>query len=206
MKYAKVENGTVAQVGTLRELFPYVSFPATGPDNETMDVLGVYPYRNPGYNTSTQQLDYGQPVVDTQARVVWAATVVELPYEARLQLLNERRRAVWEQIKEFRDSRMYAGVQVGEHWFHTDNKSRIQQLGLRGMGNAMPALQWKVMNNGHVPMTPQLAEQIFWAVAQLDATVHQVAEVHKAAVYASTNPESVDWSGGWPASFEGPEV
>ena len=44
--------------------------------------------------------------------------------------LDDARQQAWERIKTERDRRKYAGVQVGEHWFHSDDPSRIQQMTL----------------------------------------------------------------------------
>lgn len=118
--------------------------------------------------------------------------------------LANRRAAVWEQIKAKREALKSGGVKVGAHWFHSDADSRIQQLGLVIMGANMPAgLKWKTMDNGLVDMTPTLAQQIFATTANWDATVFGVAEVHRAAVMASDNPEAYDWSAGWPAGYTG---
>ena len=43
MLYAKIENNQVLQVAALQSLFPNTSFPAEGPDAETLTQLGVLP-------------------------------------------------------------------------------------------------------------------------------------------------------------------
>lgn len=112
--------------------------------------------------------------------------------------------AVWGQIKAKREALKSGGVRVGVHWFHSDADSRIQQLGLVIMGANMPAgLRWKTIDNGLVDMTPALAQQIFAATANWDATLFGIAEVHRDAVMESSNPEAYDWSAGWPAGYQG---
>ena len=113
----------------------------------------------------------------------------------------------WERIKAERDRRKYLGVKVGEHWFHSDDPSRIQQLALAMMGNAIPAgLMWKTLTLTPPPvfveMTPALAQGIFQATAASDAVIFAAAEAHRLAMEASENPESYDFSGGWPLSIE----
>lgn len=116
--------------------------------------------------------------------------------------LQSRRDAVWERVKQERQRRRQAGVFVDGHWFHSDDTSRIQQLGLVMMGANVPAgLLWRTMDNGEVPMTQALAAQIFQATATSDAIHFQVAKDIRAAIDASDNPESVDITAGWPASY-----
>ena len=124
--------------------------------------------------------------------------------------LAERQVAAWERIKQERDRRKYLGVKVGAHWFHSDDPSRIQQLALAMMGNAIPAgLMWKTLTLTPPPvfvaMTPALAQGIFTATAASDAAIFAAAEVHRVAMEASATPESYDCAGGWPASIEDAE-
>lgn len=121
--------------------------------------------------------------------------------------LVDRQAAAWERIKTERDRRKYLGVKVGQHWFHSDDPSRIQQLALAMMGNAIPAgLQWKTLTLTPPPvfveMTPALAQGIFTATAASDAAIFGAAEAHRMAMEASATPESYDCTTGWPASIE----
>ena len=121
--------------------------------------------------------------------------------------LAERQVAAWERIKQERDRRKYLGVKVGAHWFHSDDPSRIQQIALAMMGNAIPAgLQWKTLTTTPPPvfveMTPALAQGIFTATAASDAAIFAAAETHRGAMEASDHPEDYDISSGWPPSIE----
>ncbi|HQY37911.1 MAG TPA: DUF4376 domain-containing protein [Giesbergeria sp.] len=121
--------------------------------------------------------------------------------------LPERQTAAWERIKQERDRRKYMGVKVGAHWFHSDDPSRIQQIALAMMGNAIPAgLMWKTLTTTPPPvfveMTPALAQGIFQATAASDAAIFATAEAHRVAMEASATPESYDCTTGWPASIE----
>lgn len=114
---------------------------------------------------------------------------------------------VWDLIKSERDTRKAAGVKVvvnGEDkWFHSDDPSRIQQLGLVMMGANIPSgLQWKTMDGTFVTMTQAVAGQIFQSVATHDVTVFGVAEAHRLAMEASQTPADYDYSTGWPQTFE----
>lgn len=121
--------------------------------------------------------------------------------------LEDRQVAAWERIKNERDRRKYLGVKVGAHWFHSDDSSRIQQLGLVMMGASIPPeLQWKTLTLSGPPvfvaMTQALAGGIFQATAASDAALFEAAELHRIAMEASDTPEGYDFSGGWPASIE----
>ena len=122
--------------------------------------------------------------------------------------LEDRQAAAWERIKNERERRKYLGVKVGAHWFHSDDPSRIQQLALAMMGNAIPAvLMWKTLTTTPPPvfveMTPALAQGILTATAASDAAIFAAAEAHRTAMGASDTPESYDITGGWPVSIEG---
>jgi hypothetical protein len=108
---------------------------------------------------------------------------------------------MWEKIKVERDRRKGAGVKVDQKWFHTDADSRIQQLGLVLFGSSVPPVQWKTLDGSKVSMTQSLANQIFQAVAGLDQVLFAKAEEHRAAMEASTDPSSYDFSVGWPLAY-----
>lgn len=112
----------------------------------------------------------------------------------------------WLQIKAERDKRKVSGVRIPittdtgtvYKWFHSDDTSRIQQIGLLMMGQNLPAnLQWKTMDNSYVTMTPALAVQIFQAVSYYDITNFGVAEQHRLAMLSSNDPANYDYSSGW---------
>lgn len=114
---------------------------------------------------------------------------------------------MWDRIKAERDRRKYLGVKVGTHWFHSDDASRIQQMSLMLMGQAMPAgIQWKTLTSAPPPvfvaMTPSLALAIFNATAASDMAVFAAAEAHRVAMEASADPGTYDFTGGWPVSVE----
>jgi len=111
----------------------------------------------------------------------------------------------WSAVKAVRDSRCAeGGYKVSGKWFHSDSQSRIQQLGLVLLGASIPAgTLWKTMDGSFVAMTSTLAQQILAAAAASDAANFAAAEAHKAAIFTSSDPESYDFSGGWPPQFDG---
>ena len=123
--------------------------------------------------------------------------------DSRLATADEIRAAkiatVTDEIKADRDRRKSLGCTVGPHRFHSDDASRIQQLGLVMMGAAMPAgIKWKTMGGGFADMTPLLAQQIFAAQAARDMALFAVCEQHIAAAALADDPLAYDYSAGWP--------
>ena len=104
-----------------------------------------------------------------------------------------------DEIKADRDRRKGLGCPVGPHRFHSDDASRIQQLGLVMMGQSMPAgVKWKTMDGSFADMTPTLAAQIFQAQAARDMALFAVCEQHIAAAALADDPLAYDYSAGWP--------
>lgn len=129
------------------------------------------------------------------------------PLPAELPPIADRRAAVWERIKAERDRRAALGVKVGVHWFHSDQKSRTQQLGLVLLGQSIPAeLKWKTLTFTPPPvfvtMTPALAVGIVQSAAASDTAIFTAAEVHRMTMEASAAPQDYDFSTGWPVSIE----
>lgn len=135
----------------------------------------------------------GQRIVaDAEGRPVLADPPAPTPAE------------IWERIKAERDRRTETGgYLVAGKWFHSDQKSRSQQLGLVLLGASIPpGLQWKTMDGSFIAMTPALAQQILAAAAASDLAIFTTAEAHKAAMEAAADPATYDFSTGWPALFE----
>lgn len=122
--------------------------------------------------------------------------------------LAQRRDMVWEAIKARRDELSDTGgykvpVDGVDKWFHSDVKSKLQQVALKDMGASVPAVAWKTMDGSFVTMTPALAAAVFQAGAAQDMAIFAAAEAHRAAMQLSGAPESYDFSGGWPAVYPG---
>ena len=127
---------------------------------------------------------------------------------------------VWEHITAERDRRTeQGGYKVGTKWYHSDQKSRSQQLGLARKADRIEAsggdldavmhdadgspIAWKTMDGSFIPMTARLAQQIAAAAESSDLATFKAAELHRAAMEASADPSAYDFSGGWPATFQG---
>ncbi len=118
-------------------------------------------------------------------------------------ILAHTKSNMWELIKNERDRRKSAsGYKVGANWYHSDDFSRIQQIGLVMMGaNLPPNLQWKTMSGSFVTMTQTLAAQVFQAAAASDVALFTVAEQKNAQMLASANPDAYDYLSGWPLGY-----
>ena len=118
-------------------------------------------------------------------------------------ILTQTQNNLWLQIQAERDRRkLNGGYKVGTYWYHSDNTSRIQQIGLVMMGASMPSnILWKTMSGDFVPMTPTLAGQIFQAAATSDMTLFAIAEAKKTAMLASSTPQTYDYMSGWPKCY-----
>lgn len=132
--------------------------------------------------------------------------ITELTDDTIIDITEWKRNVIWKKIQAERDRRKAGGVKVGDHWFHSDDSSRIQQLALVIFGANLPSnIMWKTMSGAFVEMTPTLIQQIFQASAAQDITIFTAAETHKAQMMASPDPEAYDFSGGWPDTmYTGP--
>ena len=184
----------------VRKLFPNKSFPADG-QIDTPEVSSYAPAPTPQYDPATHAVRETAPVGGVQQWEVYA-----LPAEEATANQAAARAAKWEAIKAERDRRKALGVKVGDHWYHSDADSRIQQISLFVMGASVPPIQWKTLTTSPPPvfvtMTPALAQGIFQGTAASDAAVFAAAEAHRVAMEASNSPESYDFSAGWPESIE----
>lgn len=136
---------------------------------------------------------------DTLDVVNGRVVVVPKPAPTAAQIKADK----WEAIKAERDRRTeQGGYKAGTKWFHSDQKSRSQQLGLVLLWANIPAnLQWKTMDGTFVTMTQTLAQQILAAGAASDQAIFAAAEAHRQAMDASADPAAYDFSAGWPATF-----
>jgi hypothetical protein len=115
----------------------------------------------------------------------------------------------WSRIKAYRDDLQdNGGCLVDGHWYHTDTKSKQQQIALVMLGVNLPVgLQWKTLDGTFVSMTPALAASVFQAQVVREQTVFAVAEYHKTIINAAELVDtlaSYDYTVGWPARYENP--
>lgn len=121
--------------------------------------------------------------------------------------LEQKQEEVWNMIKRERSRQNSSGVKVGNHWFHSDAPSRSQYALLdakairEGWTNDVVIDNWKVMspmaNPVYVPMTVGLLRQILDAGIMKEKMNFVVAEQHRIAMLASSDPLTYDYSTGW---------
>lgn len=149
------------------------------------------------------QLDFGRNLTDAEAQDVFK----DYPPVGWVDRDAERATKI-EAIKAHRDKLSEQGgysVDVGgvAKWFHSDTKSKTQQLGLVMMGANIPPVPWKTMDGTSVTMSEGIALAVFRAAAAQDMAIFAAAEAHIAAINASETPESYDFDSGWPDTFKG---
>ena len=143
--------------------------------------------------------------------------------------LAVRRESIANQIRSLRDSKKEGGIKIAigeqDFWFHSDQDSRIQFLGLKNLAYDAKAegattetvlttlgqnLVWKTMAGTWVPVTVKLAYDLVKGISELDATLFAVAEGFINVVYASDTPETAvsDYatSPSWPEAYVWPEI
>ena len=198
--YYQAQNQFGLTFDQVRKLYPNNSFPADG-QIDTPEVSSYVPSTTPDYDPATHAVRETAPVGGVQQWEVYA-----LPAEDVSANQAAARSAKWEAIMAERDRRKALGVKVGDHWYHSDADSRIQQISLFVMGASVPPIQWKTLTTTPSPvfvtMTQTIAAGIFQNTAASDAAIFAAAETHRIAMEASPTPETYDFTGGWPASIE----
>ena len=158
-----------------------------------LDTIGEY-YPNVEAKAPSGSTDYND--------IQWMNGIVipKSELDQRRRELDQQR--VWRAIQAERDRRRLAGIRVGDNWFHSDDTSRIQHIGLTIMGANMPTgIMWKTMAGNFVQMTPQLSMQIFQTLGQVDMQIFAIAEQHRAAMMQAENPTTYNFLTGWPRVF-----
>lgn len=144
-------------------------------------------------------------IANQGTKYVKDGALADVPPRPADEVKAEQQDMQWTAIKAERDRRTQNGgyfVQAANKWFHSDQFSRTQQIGLVMYGTNMPpGINWKTMDGSFVPMTPQLAQAIFAAAGQNDQTLFAYGEQLHAQVLAADDPMSVDIMSGWPKVF-----
>ena len=198
--YVNTTTLQVVSLDTIRAAFPNMSIP----EGADLQDLGYAPLLATAMPVAPAGFKFvaGTPAFSDGA---WRATwdQVELSPED----LAAARAMCWARIKVERDRRKGLGVKVGQHWFHSDPDSRIQQLGITSETLVLPpGVLWKTLTFSDPPvfveMTRDLAIQIAQATVASDTAIFGAAELHRIAMQASPDPAAYDFTAGWPASIE----
>jgi len=109
-------------------------------------------------------------------------------------------------IRAHRDALTESHITIDGNQYHSDVKSRIQQMALAKLAtqDAIPAgLHWMTRNNGPVLMTNAIALQFEPVTLTHDVALFAVAQTHIDAVNAldtAQGVEAYDFSSGWPTT------
>jgi len=198
-------------------LNPDGSYP-NGMNAEKAAILGltpVMPTPRPEHQAG-MTLTEGEPTLGPDGVMVqtWVQTAI--------QGIDNRSDAVsiWKLIRDKRFEVSCGGVLVSGHWYHTDTISKVQHLGNKDTARdmldagAQPTdalldpvtgnpIVWKTMGGAFVPMTIQIALDVARAAKALELAAFAAAEAHRAALQQAADPASYDFSGGWPAIYQG---
>jgi hypothetical protein len=172
-----------------------VSIISLAPGADVVVEVDKWKESSPGQYVSHQE--FGQPLPDKALRNAWSLSGSSIACDRNVVISLKAA-----EIKAERDRRKGLGVAAAGKWFHSDDGSRIQQLGLVMMGAGVPSgLEWKTLDGSFVTMTPTLAMQIFAATAASDQGLFACAESHRAAMSVSADPSSYDHLTGWPLAY-----
>ncbi len=102
------------------------------------------------------------------------------------------------------------GVKVGEHWFSSSKDSistynTLLQVSADAPNTTVLRANWRTKVDGvTVSMTRGLVLQILQAGVVQFSAIDDAAQAHILALSQSANPDTYDYSSGWPAIFEDP--
>ena len=136
-----------------------------------------------------------QPPEDYSDETYYRTEQDEAPYVVYTKKSDEQLAQVWwNKIKQQRDELTENGGCLHQgKWFHTDTKSKQQQMALAMLGQNLPAgLQWKTMDGSFVEMTPELAASLFAAQVSREQSIFAMAETCKAVPFSDV---------AWPERF-----
>jgi hypothetical protein len=114
----------------------------------------------------------------------------------------------WLDIQEERDRRKDGGFPVDNFWFHSDESSRSRYLTYLGKAleeniptDMVIRAGWKTMSGELIDMTVGLIKQIRDSGINIENGLFDSAVNHRAAMAASEDPLSYDFSQGWPLTY-----
>lgn len=119
----------------------------------------------------------------------------------------EQQSEMWARIKQKRYDNTHSGCYLPsvKKWFHTDDNSRVQYVGLQAMAHngVLPEkLNWKTMDNSFVLMSQALLSELLSAMMQHEIADFATAEQHRVMMLKADNPSEYDYSMGWQPTFQ----
>lgn len=193
--YARIENSVIAELfstdGNIAEMFS-VSL-------KWVDVSLVVPAPQPGWLTHDGGKTFLPPALPTIMQIK----------ERLLSLVTTERFKRWR-------SGFPVLVDGTTKWFHSDEFSLVQHLGLKDKARDLLAaggalsdnltigglpVVWSTMDGTQVTITAQVAFDLVEAAGFQQAAIFAAAETHRAGALASATPETYDYLQDWPLVF-----
>jgi len=125
--------------------------------------------------------------------------------------LQQRRLDQWARAKAYRDLRKTQGIKLAVNgkdcWFWTDDSNRGQYSILAGyaarksLSYTAVLANWKTMSGEFIPFTVELLYRVLDAGVDNEDTLFIIAEQHRTAIMASTDPDNYDYTRGYPQVY-----
>jgi len=156
MQIAKIENGEVVQVGHYRDLFPNISFPATGPTDEFLSQSGcVRVTMWMDHDQETQTLESTSPYL--QDGKVYLVRAVDLSEEVIEQRIARQQQQTYVQAKADRAAaveRIIVTTASGKQFDgDEDSQNRMTRAILSLQHAGATQTQWKLADNTATSVT-----------------------------------------------------
>ncbi len=174
-------------------------------DSTTLRKVNIYaPYKGfskldtPEIRARAGVIEIADPVppADYSDETYYRTEQDDAPYVIYTKKSDEQLLAIRiSKLKQIRDELTEnGGCLVQGKWFHTDVKSKQQQMALKEVGDLMPqGLQWKTMDGSFVTMTPALATELFFAQVTRESTIFAICETKQG--------DSTPINEGWPERY-----
>jgi len=217
-EYRIRSNGQIVSETEFRLYYPNISFP-TVLDQATMSYYDADPvlYSPMPEAGLYQSVIRNGAIQDNLGNWVQAWSLIDWDQSTIDAYLAATRDQLWQKIKEIRFNKsINGGVEYNNKWFNTDLVSRSQYLRLKNKADMLVIggassdiilqanntnILWKTMDGTFVTMTIDLINNLMNALDNREAAIFTKAEMLRAQINASTNPNSVNIVTGWPASF-----
>lgn len=194
-KYARIFNNTIVELlSTDSDIAKMYHF-----DMGWLDITDIVPAPQPGWLTSDGGQTFYPPALPSNIQIK----------EQLLSLITSERFNRWR-------SGFPVLVDGTTKWFHSDEFSLVQHLGLKDKARDLLAaggalsdnltigglpVVWSTMDGTQVTITAQVAFDLVEAAGFQQAAIFAAAETHRAGALASATPETYDYLQDWPLVF-----
>lgn len=121
--------------------------------------------------------------------------------------LTEKRKELWESVKEKREKVLTSGVYVESlnKWFHTDSVSQLSYTRAKEYLDIKhdSKIQWKTMDNTFVALNREKLNDVILTIFEKSQEVYQIAERHRHNIENSVDLENYNIDDGWTETYKG---